>query len=33
VVVGIACYVAVALIRIVPDRRIDRAVRGPGFPD
>jgi hypothetical protein len=33
VVVGIAWYVAVALSWIVPDRRIGRAVRGPGFPD
>jgi uncharacterized membrane protein len=33
VVLGIACYVLVALIWIVPDRRIDRAVREFGSPD
>jgi uncharacterized membrane protein len=33
VAIGIACYVLVALIWIVPDRRIDRAVRELGAPD
>jgi uncharacterized membrane protein len=33
IVLAIACYVVVALLWIVPDRRIDRAVRDFGSPD
>jgi uncharacterized membrane protein len=33
VALAVGCYVAVALLWIVPDRRIDRAVREFGAPD
>ncbi|MBL7495701.1 DUF1211 domain-containing protein [Frankia sp. CNm7] len=33
VVIALACYVAGALMWVVPDRRIDRAVRELGSPD
>jgi uncharacterized membrane protein len=33
VAVALACYVSTAIMWIVPDRRIDRAVRQSGIPD